>query len=164
MTFGVIAAFFSGVPIAEAALIGGSLLLLSRSINPHKLYAGIDGALLLMFAGLFIAVAGAEKVLLTPDLIAAVGRFHLENAWILSGMTAALSNLVSNVPAVLILKPFLVDIAGSRQGMADRGDEFHFRRESYLDRLCRQSHCRGTRQKGRSDNLIFLHICGSACR
>jgi Na+/H+ antiporter NhaD/arsenite permease-like protein len=32
-------------------------------VSPHKLYAGIDGGLLLMFAGLFIVVAGAEMVL-----------------------------------------------------------------------------------------------------
>ena len=42
---------FAGVPIAEAALIGGSLLLLSRAVTPRKIYAGIDGGLLLMFAG-----------------------------------------------------------------------------------------------------------------
>jgi Na+/H+ antiporter NhaD/arsenite permease-like protein len=60
VTLGVIAGFFAGVPIAEAALIGGSLLLLSRAVSPHKLYAGIDGGFLLMFAGLFIVVAGAE--------------------------------------------------------------------------------------------------------
>ena len=110
VTLGVIAGFFAGVPIAEAALIGGSLLLLSRAVDPHKLYAGIDGGLLLMFAGLFIVVAGAEKVLLTPNLMAAVGRLHFENAWILSGATALLSNLVSNVPAVLILKPFVMNL------------------------------------------------------
>ncbi|TPV98080.1 MAG: hypothetical protein USCAAHI_02498 [Beijerinckiaceae bacterium] len=76
MTLGVIAGFFAGVPIAEAALIGGSLLLLSRAVSPHKLYAGIDGGFLLMFAGLFIVVAGAEKVLLTTNLTAAVNRLH----------------------------------------------------------------------------------------
>jgi Na+/H+ antiporter NhaD/arsenite permease-like protein len=110
VTLGVIASFFAGVPIAEAALIGGSLLLLSRAVDPKELYAGIDGGLLLMFAGLFIVIAGAEKVLLTENLTAAVERFHLENAWILSGVTAFLSNLVSNVPAVLILKPFVMNL------------------------------------------------------
>lgn len=100
VTLGVIAGFFAGVPIAEAALIGGSLLLLSRAVSPHKLYAGIDGGFLLMFVGLFIVVAGAEKVLLTTNLTAAVNRLHLENAWILAGVTAALSNLVCNVPTV----------------------------------------------------------------
>src|ERR1700730_2990423 len=63
-----------------------------------------------MFAGLFIVVAGAEKMLLTPQLIAAVQQLHFENAWILSGATALLSNLVSNVPAVLILKPFIAKL------------------------------------------------------
>jgi Na+/H+ antiporter NhaD/arsenite permease-like protein len=110
VTLGVIAGFFAGVPIAEAALIGGSLLLLSRSVNPRKLYAGIDGGLLLMFAGLFIVVAAAEKVLLTANVMTAVNQLHFENAWILSGVTAALSNLVSNVPAVLILKPFILNL------------------------------------------------------
>ena len=61
VTLGVIASFFMGLPIAEAALIGGSFLLLSRAVNPRKLYAGIDGGLLLMFAGLFIVIAGVEK-------------------------------------------------------------------------------------------------------
>src|SRR3984893_11802744 len=59
VTLAVIASLFAGVPIAEAALIGGSLLLLSRAVTPRKIYAGIDGGLLLMFAGLFIVVAGA---------------------------------------------------------------------------------------------------------
>jgi len=110
VTLAVIASLFAGVPIAEAALIGGSLLLLSRAVTPRKIYAGIDGGLLLMFAGLFIVVAGAEKMLLTPQLVATVQQLHFENAWILSGATALLSNLVSNVPAVLILKPFIANL------------------------------------------------------
>ncbi|QBR69959.1 anion transporter [Beijerinckiaceae bacterium] len=110
VTLAVIVSFFAGVPIAEAALIGGSLLLLSRSVKPRRIYSGIDGGLLLMFAGLFVIVAGAEKMLLTPQLTAAVQQLHLANPWILSGSTALLSNLVSNVPAVLILKPFVVDL------------------------------------------------------
>jgi Na+/H+ antiporter NhaD/arsenite permease-like protein len=61
-------------------------------------------------AGLFIVVAGAEKMLLTPQLVAAVQQLHFENGWILSGATALLSNLVSNVPAVLILKPFIANL------------------------------------------------------
>jgi len=107
VTSGVVVAFFAGVPIAKAAIIGGSFLLLSRSVNPRKIYAGIDGGLLLMFSGLFVVVAGAEKMLLTPEVAEAARHLHLENAWALSGATALLSNLVSNVPAVLVLKPFV---------------------------------------------------------
>jgi len=107
VTSGVVMAFFAGVPIAKAAIIGGSFLLLSRAVNPRKIYAGVDGGLLLMFSGLFIVVAGAEKMLLTPEAIEIARRLRLENTWALSGLTALLSNLVSNVPAVLVLKPFV---------------------------------------------------------
>ncbi|MGO9672774.1 MAG: anion transporter [Methylocella sp.] len=104
---GVIIGFFAGAPIAEAAMIGGSLLLVTRAVNPRKIYAEINGSLLLMFAGLFIVVAGAQKALLTPQILGAVGQLNLGSSWVLSGVAAALSNLVSNVPAVLVLKPFV---------------------------------------------------------
>jgi Na+/H+ antiporter NhaD/arsenite permease-like protein len=63
-----------------------------------------------MFAGLLIVVEGFEKTVLTPDTIATVGRLHLENMPLLSAITAALSNLVGNVPAVLVLKPFIAGL------------------------------------------------------
>jgi Na+/H+ antiporter NhaD/arsenite permease-like protein len=72
-----------------------------------RVYAEIDWSLLLMFAGLFIIVAGAQKALLTPDVLAAVGRLNLGYAPVLSGVTALLSNVVSNVPAVLVIRPFI---------------------------------------------------------
>ena len=60
-----------------------------------------------MFVGLFIIVAGAQHALLTPDLLAAANRLHLDQVPALSAVTAALSNVVSNVPAVLVLRPFV---------------------------------------------------------
>src|SRR5262249_49970993 len=54
----MIAAFFAGVPIAEAAMVGGSLLLVTQQIKPVKIYRAIDWPLLVLFAGLFIVVAG----------------------------------------------------------------------------------------------------------
>ena len=60
-----------------------------------------------MFAGLFIIVAGAQHTLLSPEIDAAVGRLHLDQVFVLSTVTAVLSNVVSNVPAVLMLKPFV---------------------------------------------------------
>lgn len=110
VTMAVVVAFFWGVPIAKAAIIGGSVLLLSRAVKSRKIYAGIDGGLLLMFSGLFVVVAGAEKVLLTPEAFEAAHKLHLENVWVLSAATALLSNLVSNVPAVLALKPFVTNL------------------------------------------------------
>ena len=102
--------FFAGQPPAKAAIILGALLLLTRRVRSERVYAEIDWSLLLMFAGLFIVVAGAQHALLTPRVVAAVGRLHLENVPVLSLVTAVLSNIVSNVPAVLVLKPFVATL------------------------------------------------------
>jgi Na+/H+ antiporter NhaD/arsenite permease-like protein len=111
VTLAIMALFFAGVPVAKAAILGGALLLLTRSVKAHKVYQEIDWPLLLMFVGLFIVVAGVEKAVFSPGLIEAVGRLHLESVPLLATVTAVLSNLVSNVPAVLVLKPFVVKLA-----------------------------------------------------
>jgi Na+/H+ antiporter NhaD/arsenite permease-like protein len=103
----MIALFFLGQPVAKVAICAAALLLLTRRIEPRKVYAEIDGPLLLMFAGLFVVVRGLEHAVLTPDLLAQAARLDLGNTVVLTGATAALSNLVSNVPAVLVLKPFV---------------------------------------------------------
>ncbi len=103
----LIVLFFAGVVPAKAAIIIGGLLLLTRRVKSRRVYAEIDWSLLLMFAGLFIIVAGARRALLGPDIISVVGRLHLDQVAMLSIVTAVLSNLVSNVPAVLMLKPFV---------------------------------------------------------
>jgi Na+/H+ antiporter NhaD/arsenite permease-like protein len=111
VTLGVVGLFFAGVPVAKAAILGGALLLITRAVKPRKVYREIDGALLLMFAGLFVVVAGAEKVLLGPEVLAAVRGLPLTDSFALTGITAVLSNIISNVPAVLALKPFIVGLA-----------------------------------------------------
>jgi Na+/H+ antiporter NhaD/arsenite permease-like protein len=107
----MIALFFLGQPVAKVAIVGGSLLLLTRRVSPAKIYREIDWPLLVMFTGLFIVVAALEKVAIGPGTVAAVGRLQLDNIAVLSVVTAILSNLVSNVPAVLVLKPFIEPLA-----------------------------------------------------
>jgi Na+/H+ antiporter NhaD/arsenite permease-like protein len=106
----LIVLFFDGVVPAKAAIVIGGLLLLTRRVKSRRVYAEIDWSLLLMFVGLFIIVAGAERTLLTPDLIASIGRLRLDSIPVLSGTTAVLSNLVSNVPAVMLIKPFVAPL------------------------------------------------------
>jgi Na+/H+ antiporter NhaD/arsenite permease-like protein len=103
--------FFLGQPVAKVAIVGGAFLLLTRRVKPEKIYIEIDWPLLVMFVGLFIVVGGLEKAVLTPDVIARLGRQHLDNMAVLGGVTAALSNIVSNVPAVLVLKSFVANLA-----------------------------------------------------
>jgi Na+/H+ antiporter NhaD/arsenite permease-like protein len=111
VTVAMVALFFAGEPVAKVAILGGALLLFTRRVKPEKVYIDIDWPLLVMFIGLFIVVAGAEKSLLDHDAIAAVGRLDLANIPVLSVLTAVLSNLVSNVPAVLVMKPFVTSLA-----------------------------------------------------
>src|SRR5258707_7405744 len=103
----LVALFFTGQSPAKAAIVIGGLLLLTRRGRSERVYAEIDWSLLLMFAGLFIIVAGAEHTLLSGDTIEAAGRLGLDRVLVLSAVTAILSSLVSNVPAVLLLKPFI---------------------------------------------------------
>jgi len=111
LTMGAMTAlFFAGQPVAKVAIVGGALLLFTRRVRAEKVYREIDWPLLVMFVGLFVVVAGLEIAVLTPDVIAAVARLHLGSVPILSVATAGLSNLVSNVPAVLVLKPFISDL------------------------------------------------------
>ena len=105
----MVALFWLRRPPAKVAIIAGGLRLLTRRVKSERIYAEIDWSLLLMFAGLFM-VAGALRELLTPALVARVVRVHLEQVAILSAVTAVLSNLVSNVPAVLMIQPFVVSL------------------------------------------------------
>ncbi|MBV9016951.1 MAG: anion transporter [Alphaproteobacteria bacterium] len=103
----MMAAFFAGQPPAKVALIAGGFMLLTRIVRSERIYREIDWPLLLMFAGLFVVVAGFEKALLTPEIVAQIGQLGFGDWGVLSAVTAILSNLVSNVPAVLVLRPFV---------------------------------------------------------
>jgi Na+/H+ antiporter NhaD/arsenite permease-like protein len=106
----VLALFALGFPTHLVALAGGAALLFTRRTQPESIYEQIDWTLLVMFAGLFIVVRGAETTGLLQDLVRAVGAKRLTNVALLSTITAVLSNLVSNVPAVLLFKPIYPQI------------------------------------------------------
>lgn len=111
VALGMVVFFFLGWPIAEVAIVAGALLLITRRISPADVYAQIDWSLLVLFAGLFVVIAGLEKSSLEQTLAGIASKTHLDNAGALSTAAAVLSNLVSNVPAVLVFKPFLAHLA-----------------------------------------------------
>ncbi len=106
----MIGMFFVGWPVPKVAIVAGAVLLITRRVRPERVYHRIDWPLLVMFAGLFIVIAGVEKTSLETELSALTGRLHLDNPFLLSGIAALLSNVVSNVPAVLVFKPFIGQI------------------------------------------------------
>jgi Na+/H+ antiporter NhaD/arsenite permease-like protein len=111
-----IALFFAGWPVARVAVVAGAVLLVTRRVKPERVYREIDWALLSLFAGLFVVVAGVEKTSLEEDLFLFASHFRLGNVWVLSGFSALLSNLVSNVPAVLVFRPLIDHLPYPQQG------------------------------------------------
>jgi Na+/H+ antiporter NhaD/arsenite permease-like protein len=107
---GMIVFFFAGWPVPKVALIAGALLLVTRRVKPERIYREIDWSLLVLFIGLFIVVAGFEKTPVASNLFRAARPYHLERISMLSAVAAILSNIVSNVPAVLLFKPFIAQM------------------------------------------------------
>ena len=112
----MIVLFFVGWPVPKVAVVAGGLLLITRRIKPERVYREIDWSLLTMFVGLFIVIAGIEKTSLAADLFAVAGRYRLDRTMALSIFAAGLSNLVSNVPAVLIFKGFMERLPDATHG------------------------------------------------
>ena len=106
MTLVTVGLFFAGQPIALVALAAAAVLMLDR-VRPEKVYRTVDWPLLVMFAGLFVVVHAFEvNVVQTWGLER--WRALLESPVVLvSGLSVVLSNLVSNVPAVLLFKPLM---------------------------------------------------------
>ena len=100
----VLAGFIAGVPPPMMAAIGAALMLITRTRNPRLVYDEVDWGLLVFFIGLFLIVGGAENCGVTGYLFDIAERSNLQNAGVFTIVTAVLSNVVSNVPAVMLLK------------------------------------------------------------
>jgi len=100
----VLGGFIAGAPPAMVAALGAALMLITRTRDPRQVYDEVDWGLLVFFVGLFLIVGGAENAGLTRYLFDIADRFNLQNVGIFTVVTAVLSNVVSNVPAVMLLK------------------------------------------------------------
>jgi Na+/H+ antiporter NhaD/arsenite permease-like protein len=104
VTVAVLIGFFLGFHPPLVAAAGGALLLVRRTRDPREIYGDVDWSLLVLFLGLFLIVGGAEQAGITSTLLEAAERLNLHNSVIFVSLVALLSNLVSNLPAVMLLK------------------------------------------------------------
>ena len=104
VTIAVLAGFLAGLQPPLVAAAGGALLLVRRTRDPREVYGDVDWSLLVLFLGLFLVVGGAEQAGITGQLLRVAERLNLNNSLIFTTMVAVLSNVVSNVPAVMLLK------------------------------------------------------------
>jgi len=116
VVLGLLVAFLAGVPVAEAAFLAACVLLFTRRVQPHLVFAEFDWGLLVFFSGLFIVSGSLESSGLTKSLFDAMSIKSDINMWTFSGLTVVLSNLVSNVPAVLLLKSVVQNMAQPEGG------------------------------------------------
>ncbi len=108
VTGGLLVAFLAGHWSREhVALAGAGLLLMSRKLHSRQVLGLVDWELLVLFTGLFVVSHTLQQTWITPDMLAKLARSGLDLAHPvgLSAVTLFLSNLVSNVPAVMLLLP-----------------------------------------------------------
>ncbi|HAX20888.1 MAG TPA: anion transporter [Hydrogenophaga sp.] len=100
---------FTDWPRDVAALVGAGVLLLSRRLHSAHVMGFVDWQLLLLFIGLFVVNHAFETTGLAAEAVAwlATQGVHLTEPGALLVLGVALSNLVSNVPAVMLLLPHL---------------------------------------------------------
>jgi Na+/H+ antiporter NhaD/arsenite permease-like protein len=112
----ILVGFLAGIPAALVASVGAALLLITRTLEPRKVYDEVDWGLLVFFVGLFIIVGGAERAGLTAMLLRPIATWNLHRIPIFVTATAVLCNLVSNVPAVMLLRTLVAGFPNPHAG------------------------------------------------
>jgi Na+/H+ antiporter NhaD/arsenite permease-like protein len=107
-------AFFLTTHLAIVALTMAGILLLDR-FSPRFVWKEVDWSLLVMFAGLFVVVGAFDQRIVQPGDWANWPSLQHDPVGLLSLVSAVLSNVVSNVPAVLLFKPIMPGIAPEMQ-------------------------------------------------
>ncbi len=115
VALGIIGAFLVGFNPALVAATGAALLLLVRSDLTRKIYGEVDWGLLILFIGLFLIIGAAEHTGIADTLLHAAERLNLHNLAVFSFAVTVLSNLVSNVPAVMLLKGLVPQFPNAHQ-------------------------------------------------
>jgi Na+/H+ antiporter NhaD/arsenite permease-like protein len=110
-TAGMLIAFLAGAPIALAALAAAAALLITRRVKPQRIFREVDFSLLVFFAGLFIVTGAIESTGLSDRLFSVARPVAEAGVAPLAGVSVVLSNLVSNVPAVLLFRPLIPHLA-----------------------------------------------------
>lgn len=101
----LIVLFFTKIPREFSSLTIAGIILCSRKMSTRSILGLVDWHLITLFCALFIVVEGIVKYGIPQagvHLLSAWG-YDLNTPFVLSSVTLVLSNLVSNVPAVMLL-------------------------------------------------------------
>jgi Na+/H+ antiporter NhaD/arsenite permease-like protein len=95
----------AGAPPTLAALVAASALLVTRRLKPERVFKEVDWSLLVFFAGLFVVTGVIERTPLLPVLEVLIRPALDHSVAAFAALAAVVSNLISNVPAVLVIRP-----------------------------------------------------------
>ena len=98
---------FAPWPREVVALTGAGVLMLSSKLHSRHMLGLVDYELLVLFMGLFVVNHAFENTGIPAALVADLARagIDLHRPEVLFPVTFILSNIVSNVPAVMLLLP-----------------------------------------------------------
>ena len=159
----MLVAFLLGMDPALVAAVAAAALLITRRVNPQKIYRQIDWDLLVMFIGLFVVIGGVEQVGLAQRLFDLLAPIGLHTVTGLSLVTAVVSNVISNVPGGDAPLPARAAAARSRHLVADARHVEHARRQPDARRIDRQPdrprrRARGTGWRSRSGSICKVGV------
>jgi Na+/H+ antiporter NhaD/arsenite permease-like protein len=120
VSLGIMAGFFGGFHLGYTALAGVLVLILIDQREPREAFARVDWTLLVFFCGLFVVVAALRKTGLVEyvwqssrDMLNLDTHYGLA---MFSGWMTVGSNVVSNVPMVLLAGPHLAELGNPSLG------------------------------------------------
>jgi Na+/H+ antiporter NhaD/arsenite permease-like protein len=108
-------AFLAGAPVALAGIAAAAALLVTRRTEPHAVFVQVDWPLLVLFTGLFVVTGALDVTGWSGRLFALAAPLANGGVALLALAAAALSNLISNVPAVLLFRSVVPQLADPRQ-------------------------------------------------
>lgn len=113
---GMVIALAFGAQPAAAAMTAGAAVILAGATRPRRALQQVDWSLLLFFGGLFVVMRGVDQAGLAGAVVAGIaGPLDGGGALVLARMGAAvtaLSQAVSNVPAVMLFVPSMEALPG----------------------------------------------------
>jgi Na+/H+ antiporter NhaD/arsenite permease-like protein len=106
---GALVCWLAGMSLPLVAISAAAILLAIAQRDPTEALAKVEWSLLLFFGALFVVMRGARDLPLVATLTSAAGaQLHgapVHDAVVISTAMLGLSNLVSNVPAVILWLP-----------------------------------------------------------
>ena len=107
----MLVALIAGMPVPLAAALAAALLLITRRTDPAHMFQEIDWSLLVFFSALFVVTGAINTAGFSEHLFRFLRPYADGGPGPLTIVSVVLSNLVSNVPAVMLFRPIVPTLA-----------------------------------------------------